>query len=750
MNYSSMQRSYHQPMQSSQEHILEIVQRAVQRSKAPGAVACVGQGNERIFLGAAGQRALAPQHETATVDTLYDLASLTKVVATTTAVLLLRNAGVLDLDQSVSAFIPLAHLDRFTLRHLITHASGIRAWDAFYTRLSGQLPYIEAIAACAADAQPGVQRTYSDLGFILLTRVVEQAAQENFETFCKTHIFDPLGMKDTCFKPTDALRQRCAPTENNKARGGIIRGEVHDDNAFALGGVSGHAGLFSTAEDLEKFCRAFMAGRILPIETLDEITRIGQLPYYPWQGLGWWLDPCASGPNGFLTARTALGHTGWTGTSIWMDRANQVYAILLSNTCHPNQKNRDNGELRRSFYTPLSALFYKDTTNAQSGLDRLVRDKFAPLHEKRFALLSNTAAVDQTGRPILDVLALDKSLTLRYIYSPEHGFTGSAEAGEKVSSKEGAVPIISLYGDRKEPSPSELAGIDLFVVDLPDIGARYYTYMATMKSCMEACAKAKVPVLVLDRPNPVGGAVLEGPLPAQYKSSVCCAPIPIRHGMTLAELALYFKDTFFANTNLKLNFSLADNWWRELDFDQCNLPWVNPSPNIPNSEAALMYVGTALFEGLNVNEGRGTETPFLVCGAPWMNPIEILKRIDAAEHPGIALTGTIYMPKSIPGKATNPKYRDQLCQGILFNITDRQQARPFKATLAVIIALHQCHPELKWENFFDTLAGGPWLREQILAGRSATAITDEIQKDLVNFDAKRPKLYAPLNTRLEL
>lgn len=730
-----------------EKRIRAALERAVKEAKAPGAVACVGQGDNRLFLGAADYRALVPEKEAATVDTVYDVASLTKVIATTTAVMLLRDQGVLRLDQPVSAFIPLPNLDKITLRHLLTHTSGLPAWGALYTEISGRLAYIERIAATPLEAPPGTTRTYSDLGFILLARVVEQAAQEQFDVFCKTHIFEPLKMTDTMFNPPEELRPRCAPTEQSEVRGRLIRGEVHDDNAFAQGGISGHAGLFSTAADLERFCRALMDGRIVSLQTLDDMTRPGQVPCYPWQGLGWWLDPCADWANGFLPSRTAMGHTGWTGTSIWMDRANTLYAILLSNTCHPSKRRRDNKELRRRFYTPIAAASYPDSTNAQTGLDKALRNQFNAFRGRRLALLSNSAALDQVGRPILDTLALCDFLQLRYIYSPEHGFTGSAEAGAKVASRGGPTPVISLYGDRKKPSAEELRQVDLFVVDLPDIGARYYTYMATMKDCMEACAAHKVPMLVLDRPNPLGGVVLEGPLPDKYDSPVCSAPIPIRHGMTLGELALFFKRHFFAKSGLKLDIQAADNWWRELQFDACALPWVPPSPNIPTPDTALMYIGTCLFEGVNMNEGRGTKTPFLVCGAPWLRPVDVLKKIPEETRSGIVLKPVIYMPKSIPGKASSPVYQDKLCQGITFKITDRQVARPFTTAIALISAIQHCHPELEWKPFFDTLAGGPWLREQLQAGRSALDIAESIRGDLAAFDAARPRLYPTLDER---
>ena len=730
-----------------QRMISDALQRAVLHARAPGAAACVGRGDERLFLGATNNRALIPSPEPATTDTLYDLASLTKVVATTTAVLFLEERGALRLDQAVSEFIPVAGLSKLTLRHLITHTTGLPAWRPWYTEASGMLQYVERIAASAPEARPDVARTYSDMGFILLARVVEQAAQDTFDNFCRKHIFESLQMNDTVFNPSEALRPRCAPTEQCSWRNRLLRGEVHDENASALGGISGHAGLFSTVEDMERFCHALLDGRVLARPTLENMTRIGQVPYYPWQGLGWWLDPWTSGSIGFLPARTAFGHTGWTGTSIWMDLASKVYVVLLSNTCHPDRNRRDNTELRIRFHTAVSTVYYPASTNAHTGLDKALRNQFEDLRGKRLAVLANMAAVDQMGRPILDVLSLDKTLQVRYVYSPEHGFAGQAEAGERVASQEGPVPVISLYGNRKQPSAEELRNVDLFVADLPDIGARYYTYMATMKDCMAACAESKTPMLVLDRPNPLGGTILEGPVARQFGSPVCCAPIPVRHGMTLGELALFFQKTFFANAGLKLEVMSAENWWRDLQFDACALPWRLPSPNIPTPEAALMYIGTCLFEGLNMNEGRGTETPFLVCGAPWLKPIPVLETIGEAERAGIVMKSVLYTPKSMPGRATHPTHQDMLCHGISFQITDHAAARPFTTVVALISAIHRQHRELEWKPFFDTLAGGPWLREQIQAGRSAHEISESCREELARFDAARPRLYKTLEER---
>jgi len=380
---------------------------------------------------------------------------------------------------------------------------------------------------------------------------------------------------------------------------------------------------------------------------------------------------------------------------------------------------------------------------ATTGLDRLLRDGAARLRGRHLALLGNRAATDRLGRPILDALAADAGLRPRIVYAPEHGFALQAEAGEAVaSSNSGPVPVVSLYGGRKQPAAEELAQVDLFVADLPDIGSRYYTYMATLKACLAACAACGVPVLVLDRPNPLGGVLLEGPVADVFGSDVCCAPIPIRHGMTLGEAALFFRDTCFAGAVMKLEVLAADGWRGGMRTEADGPPWTPPSPNMPTLETALAYVGCCLFEGLNLNEGRGTETPFLLCGAPWLRPEPVLARVSGAERAGLALAPARYMPKALPGKAAHPRYCGSVCEGISIRVSEPRAARPLTTALAIIGAIHALHPELEWLPVFDTLAGGPRLREHLQAGRPAADLVASFEAEQIRFDAARPRLYA--------
>lgn len=718
------------------------------QSGAPGAVACVGDRDSVLFCEAVGRRQIDPVVLPATRETLYDLASLTKVVATTTAILLLRDDGVVDLDAPASEYVPLPVFRDFTVRQLLTHTSGLVAGKPFYKEVTSMEEMLARYAGLGLEDPPGARWRYSDVGFMVLGKVVELAGRDALDRFCRRRIFDPLGMTRTGFNPPSEWKSNVAATERCPWRGRVLVGEVHDENAFAVGGVSGHAGLFSTADDLARFCRGFLAGTLLKEETVEEMTRLGQVAVNPWQGLGWWLDSwtsdAASGTcRGFLPSRQAIGHTGWTGTSLWMDRAGGRYVILLGNTCHPNRKRRENDPFRRVFHSATAKSLYGTARAAHSGLDRLVFEEFKLLRGMRIGLLTHHAAVDQFGRHIIDVMARAPHVKLERIYSPEHGLRGAEEAGAKVAGQTGPVPVVSLYGERDRPSQDELKALDALVIDLQDVGSRYYTYPATMKVCLEACARAGKPVFVLDRPNPVGGRILEGPLAVQTDSMVCWGAVPIRHGLTMGELAMFFHRQLPELKDLSLTICELDGWCRDSFFHECTLPWVPPSPNIPTVEAALLYVGMCLFEGVNLNEGRGTDEPFQVVGAPWLDAKAIVKALDENDFPGCRIEAVEYTPHAIPGKATSPVYRDQKCRGVKLNIACATDARPFRSAIALLSAIHARHGgTLEWKPFFDTLAGSDELRRRIQRGTSAANMDEAWRPALQAFAAQRPMRYA--------
>ena len=286
--------------------------------------------------------------------------------------------------------------------------------------------------------------------------------------------------------------------------------------------------------------------------------------------------------------------------------------------------------------------------------------------------------------------------------------------------------------------------MQLFIIDLQDVGTRWYTYMATMLDCLRVCAEAGCPVLVLDRPNPVGGALLEGPLPEKLGGPTCCAPIPARHGMTMGELARFFERTALQGLKLNLTVNTLDAWKPDLLFHQCSLPWIPPSPNIPTSETAFVYVGMCLFEGTNLNEGRGTDESFFVFGAPWLDNASILKEVGLEAAAGFKLTAIEYTPRSIPGKAAEPRYKGESCRGVRVTIQDFTVARPFLLGVALLRAVRARHPaEFQWSSSFDNLGGSPWIREAIDRGDKPTDIVARFTAGLEAFDAIRPRLYPP-------
>lgn len=731
------------PNPSEIEAIRTALRKAVRESKSPGAVLYIGDLDTTYVHSAIGYRQLVPSRKSAHKDTLYDLASLTKVVATAPAVMMLRDRGALRLDQPITDFIPISAFRDITILNLLTHTSGLVAVERYFETMTSLDEMLQRYAREGILDDPDVVHRYSDVGFMLLGRLVEIVAQDSLDAFCRKHVFEPSEMDTTFFNPPPKRHGNCAATENDPWRGRVVLGQVHDENAYAVGGVSGQAGLFSTAEDLARFSRAFMRGEIVKESTVAEMTRMNTVPLYPWQGLAWQVDPWSSKKTGFLPSRSAFGHTGWTGTSMWMDPALGLFAILLSNTCHPSRRGRDNETLRRIVHTSIGQAFY-ETTNVHSGLDRLVRENFVAIEGERIAVLTNHAAVDQHGRHLLDLLSFAPDTQLRFAYSPEHGIRGQAEAGEKLRGQKGPVPVISLYGEQEAPSAEELAEITLFVIDLQDIGSRYYTYMATMKACMAACADAGVPVLVLDRPNPLGGETLEGAIAVNTSSKVSSTAIPARHGMTMGELATWFKETDLKGKDVRLRVNLLDNWQPRRFFEECSLPWVPPSPNIPTPETALLYSGMCLFEATNLNEGRGTETPFALIGSPWLDAEAVIDLIRGRERTGCTLEATSYTPRSMPGKAASPRYQDETCNGIRMRVRDVDTIRPFTLSVALLVAIRALHPsDFAWGGppSIDLLAGGPGLRTRIEQGHSARKIVADYVSELKRFDTVRPRLY---------
>jgi CubicO group peptidase (beta-lactamase class C family) len=331
-----------------------VVEAAIAARAFPGAVVAVGRDGALVHLKAFGRLTYEPGAPSVRTDTLYDLASLTKVIVTTTMAMILVDEGRLDLSKPVSAFLPEfrgGDKDEVTVAHLLTHSSGIDWWAPLFKELKGQDAYVRHIVSMPLVFEPGAKSLYSDLGIVLLGEIVERVSGRRLDAFARERIFGPLGMKETLYLPGPDLRPRVAPTENDPWRGRVLQGEVHDENAHALGGIAPHAGLFGTAPDLARFAQALLNGgalehrRIVSREVVERFTRKAGIPESS-RALGW-DTPSPNSSAGDLLSPRSFGHTGFTGTSLWIDPERKMFVILLTNRVHPSRDNNAIRQVRR-------------------------------------------------------------------------------------------------------------------------------------------------------------------------------------------------------------------------------------------------------------------------------------------------------------------------------------------------------------------------------------------------------------------
>ena len=707
------------------QSIEPLVQQAIGEKKLPGAVVLVGRRDRNLYEKAIGHRALVPASEAMTADTIFDLASLTKVVATTTSVMILLEEGKIRLTDRVSTFIP--GFERYgkqeiTIRHLMTHVSGLRPDVDLGDMWSGSDKAIELAIEEVPTAVPGERFVYSDINYFLLGDIVRRVSGEPLDRFAHDRIFAPLGMKDTMFLPPAALRGRIAPTESCTPLGwpcegsgmAMLRGVVHDPTARRMGGVAGHAGLFSTAADLAIFCRMLLDGgvyhgtRILSPLAVAKMTTAATDPRdRSVRGLGWDIDSAYSSNRGELLPVGSFGHTGFTGTSLWIDPTTGMFVVFLSNRVHPDGKG-DVTPLRARVATVAassmddvapairtSLLTGRDfgasgtpppappTTPVLSGIDVLRSDGFSALQGKRIGLLTNHTGRARDGATTIDLLHTAKGVTLVRLFSPEHGIRGILDASVPSAKDETGLMIQSLYGDTRRPTPAMFEGIDTMVIDLQDIGTRFYTYMTTMAYVMEEAAKNKVAVVVLDRPNPIGGYQIEGPtLDKAALSFVGYYPMPIRHGMTLGELARLFNEENKIGAHLSV--IQLRNWKRDQWFDATGLPWINPSPNMRNLTQATLYPGIGAIESTNVSVGRGTDTPFEQVGAPWIDGVALADALNARNIAGVRFYPVRFTP-------TASKFANEECGGVFMIVTDRAAVHPVRVGVEIASVLNKLY-----------------------------------------------------------
>ncbi|HEU4794300.1 MAG TPA: exo-beta-N-acetylmuramidase NamZ domain-containing protein, partial [Pyrinomonadaceae bacterium] len=753
-------------------------------------VVMVGRKGRVIWQKAYGSRALEPAREAMTADTIFDVASLTKVVATATSIMILVERGKVRLHDPVSVYIPELKgegREKITIEQLLIHRSGYAPDFDLRERWTG---YDEAIHRLIKEplTTPAATRfIYSDIGFIALGEVVKRVSGLPLDQFAKQNIFVPLRMRDTGFRPTATLRGRIAPTERRRgqlsylgdtpsdigAEGDMwLRGQVHDPTSYRMNGVAGHAGLFSTAQDLATYCQMILNGgelggvRILSPLSIAEMTRprltstTGNT-----RGLGWDINSNFSTNRGELFPLGSFGHTGFTGTSIWIDPSSQMFVVFLSNRVHPDGKG-DVGPLRGRVASIVagsitdatvaqhaqdqSANYYAEVAKALqqfaprnegsttsvkvlTGIDVLERDNFKQLAGMRIGLVTNHTGRNREGRQTIDVLNKAPGVKLVALFSPEHGIRGLLD--EKVSdSKDEAtgLPIYSLYGESRRPKPEQLKDLDALVYDIQDIGARFYTYISTLGYILEEAAKVKLPVFVLDRPNPIGGVDVEGPTADGDKLSfIAYHTIPTRHGLTVGELAQLF------NTQRKIGADLRvikmDGWRRSMWFDDTNLTWINPSPNMRSLTEATLYPGVGLLETTNLSVGRGTDTPFEVVGAPWIQGDKLAHYLNQRGIPGVRFVPVRFTPKS-------SVFKDEECGGVNIIITDRVAFRPLLTGIEMALALRSMYAnDWQIDKYLRLLVNADTL-ERIKRNESARDIVTSWNTSLQEFRRARAEI----------
>jgi uncharacterized protein YbbC (DUF1343 family)/CubicO group peptidase (beta-lactamase class C family) len=699
--------------QAAFDAIEPLVRDAISDKKLPGAVVLVGQGERTLYQKAIGQRSISPSAEPMTLDTIFDLASLTKVVATTTSVMILVEEGKIALNDPVAAFIP--GFQRYgkgniTIRHLLTHMSGLRPDVDLADSWTGSGTAIALAVEEVPTSTPGTRFVYSDINFFLLGDIVRRVSGVSIDRFSHDRIFGPLGMNDTAFTPPASWQRRIAPTDTN-----LARGIVHDPTSRRMDGVAGHAGLFSTAADLATFCRMILGGgtyrgvRVLSPLTVTRMTsRATPAEERNVRGLGWDIDSSFSANRGELLPIGSFGHTGFTGTSLWLDTASGMFVVFLSNRVHPDGKGDVTALRARVATIAASALTSPPAIARQSsmtgtdfgpsgslaasaaaqptiaGIDALRADGFALLKGKRVGLVTNHTGRARDGATTIDLLYAAKGHTLVALFSPEHGIRGVLEANvPSTKDEKTGLPIYSLYGDTRRPTDAMLKGIDALVIDLQDIGSRFYTYMTTMAYVMEEAAKRKMSVAVLDRPNPIDGFQIEGPtLDKSLSGFTGYFPMPIRHGMTLGELAKLFNHENAIGADLTV--VPMKNWRRDEWFDETGLPWINPSPNMRNLLQATLYPGIGAIEGTNLSVGRGTDTPFEQLGAPWIDGVQLSDALNARGIPGVRFYPVRFTP-------TASKYVNEECQGVFMIVTNRTSLRPVRLGVEIAAMLHKLY-----------------------------------------------------------
>jgi len=750
-----------------------IVNNAVAQGHTPGAVVLVGHRGKVIYRKAFGNRSLEPAIEPMTVDTVFDMASLTKVMATTGSIMRMVQLGQIKLNDPVSRYIPeFAQNGKqdVTIRQLLTHYSGLRPDLDLKPEWTSQLEAFRLASAEKLINPPGSTFLYSDIGFIVLGELVQKLSNMMLNRYAETFIFEPFGMTNSKFLPPQSWFPRIAPTQKDERSGLMLRGLVHDPSARLMGGVAGHAGLFSTADDTAKFAQALLNGGapVWSRLTVEKMTTPQQPPNMTvLRGLGWDIDSPFSSNRGELLPVGSFGHTGFTGTSLWIDPTTDTYIVILTNAVHVKGGNVIT--LRTEVATAVTATLELNPAEAQrvrvaritgynellaaarrvtvrngqvkTGIDQLEERNFDALKvpgiaKPRVGVITNQTGVDSQGQRTIDVLAKATQVRLTAIFSPEHGVQGTADSTDVGNSTDTAtgIPVYSVYGDsdaKRRPTAEQMKSVDVLVFDIQDAGARFYTYETTLGYFLEGAAKAGKPIVVLDRPNPLNGAYVQGPVSdGLLESFVNYHSVPIRHGMTIGELAKLYNAERRINANLTV--IPMKGWMRGDWYDSTGLRWVNPSPNLRSVDAATLYPGVALIEATNVSVGRGTDTPFQLVGAPWIKATEFSAYLNARLISGLRFVPTEFTPAS-------GTHAGKPCGGVQVMVVNREILDSPELGIEIAAALRKLYPGEFEISKMNTLLANQGAFVALQNGRDPRRIAEDWRDGLEKFLVVRAK-----------
>jgi uncharacterized protein YbbC (DUF1343 family) len=742
---------------------------AIAAHKVPGAVVLIGHDDEVVFNHSYGERSLEPDRETMTDETIFDMASLSKSLATAPSIMLLCEQGALRLDDSVSKYLPKFGTygkDKITISELLTHYSGLTPDLDLTTPWLGKIEAFQLADDAKLKSTPGTKFVYSDINYIVLGELVEKMSGESLGDFAARNIFTPLGMTHTRFLPPAEWTRDIAPTEYDET-GRMLRGVVHDPTARRMNGVAGHAGVFSSAQDLARFAQGLLDqlhGKASNFPLSRPTLHTAVTPQQPaggtaLRGLGWDIASPYSRNRGEVFGAGSFGHTGFTGTSLWIDPESDTYVVFLSNRVHPrggvnivSLEGEIATEAARALHIrPVNQHGSAGTAQpVQAGIDVLEADNFAPLaalarrHQGhlRLGLLTNQTGVDHDGRRAIDILARDAraamaGLELVTLFSPEHGVSGAQDTehiANGIDSPTG-LPIVSLYGAadaQRRPRAVDLRKLDAIVIDLQDAGVRFYTYDTLAGYFLEAAAASGIEIVVLDRPDLIGGSSVQGPVSdAGRESYTNYMPVPVRHGMTLGEFTRY------ANGERHIGASLTvvpmQGWTRDTWFDETGIKWINPSPNLRTMSAAILYPGIGMIETANISVGRGTDAPFEQVGAPWIDGEQLSAQLSLRSIPGVRFEPARFTPT-----APYP-YAGEICNGIHVTVTDRNALDSPELGMEIAAALHKLYPiELHLESV-DKLMVNKMALEELLSGADPRIVISGATLERESFEARRKR-----------